>query len=174
MLREIESSNETLQCVSFSGAAAHVVLPTSTSDCRLYWRGTTRPVRLRHSAPVHVTPAQHKWTTELARTNSKSRCSAPLFLASSGNVATKVQVSSTVRQAAGKKLETLTGAPCTSHSVVSMRGGSGCMAVGLEASLGRDVQEVQMQILAGKAESLNCRLHFRFLSCPQSTRHDQL
>ena len=53
------------------------------------------------------------WATELARTNSKSRSRAPLFPTSSANAATKLQVSSTVRKAAGLlglALETLTGA----------------------------------------------------------------
>ena len=70
------------------------------------------PVRSRHSAPVQVAQAQHKWATELARTSGKSLASAPLFPASSGNVATKVQVSSAVCQVArllGMPLETLTG-----------------------------------------------------------------
>ena len=65
------------------------------------------PVRLRHSARS----TQHKWATEIARTKGKSLCSAQLL--PPGNVATKVQVSSTVRQAAsllGMLLETLTGA----------------------------------------------------------------
>ena len=44
--------------------------------------------------------AQHKWATEPARTNGKSLSDALLFLASTDSVATKVQVSSAVRQAA--------------------------------------------------------------------------
>ena len=53
------------------------------------------------------------WAKELVRTNCKSRSRAPLFPTSSANAATKLQVSSTVRQAAGLlslPLETLTGA----------------------------------------------------------------
>ena len=52
------------------------------------------------------------WAIELARTNSKSRSRALLFPTSSANAATKLQVSRTVRQAAGLlnlPLETLTG-----------------------------------------------------------------
>ena len=55
------------------------------------------PVRLRDSA---FFTCSNKCATELDRTNGKSLSSAPLFLASSGNVATKVQVSSALRQAA--------------------------------------------------------------------------
>ena len=54
-----------------------------------------------------------RWAKELAMTNSKSRSRARLFPTSSANAATKQQVSSTVRQAAGLlglPLETLTGA----------------------------------------------------------------
>ena len=62
---------------------------------------------------VHVLRAQHSWAAELARTNRESLSTEPLFPAPSGNVASKVQVSSTVRQVAsifGMPLDTESGA----------------------------------------------------------------
>ena len=125
------------------------------------------------------------WATELARTNSKSRSRAPLLPTSSGNAATKLQVSSTVRQAAGLlglALETLTGAcrysshtfeghgshvpriwwyrriedpaarPFRPRAVLGdVRLSPLAQSLSLEASLGRDLQAVQKQILADKA-----------------------
>ena len=88
MLREIEAPNATLQCVlllcrSASGAA--------------------------HKQDPFCGPSHNqipgiclcRCAKELARTNSKSRSRGSLFPTSSANAATKLQVSSTVRQAAG-------------------------------------------------------------------------
>ena len=134
------------------------------------------PVHLLHSA----------WSTCSKRGTSGPQSSplssALLFLASCGKVATKMQVSSTVRQAAsllGMPLETLTGArrdsgapswprePCTSHPVVSMCGGPSwgpklslryvrpsplAQSLSLETLLERDLQAAQKQTLAARAE----------------------
>ena len=88
-------------------------LPTATDHFRRHGTGqfTTRTVvcacasSLAALCSVHVLHAQHKWASELS--------SSPLFPASSGNSASKVQVTSAVRQAAsflGMPLGTLTGA----------------------------------------------------------------
>ena len=108
-LREIEvSKRKTPVCVLLK-----------CSGTRGLYGGTTRSLEcacassLAAFCPVHVLQAQHKWARELARTNGKSLCRAPLFPASSADVVTKVQVSSTVSQAAsllGMPLETLTEA----------------------------------------------------------------
>ena len=83
------------------------------------------PVRLRHSARSTCSKRSTNGPTELARTPGRLVSRAPLFPTSSGYVATKVQVSSAVRQAPslpGLPLETLTGAHrCSGHTFRATR-----------------------------------------------------
>ena len=89
---------------------------------------------------------QHKWATELARTNAKSlSCASQQYSASSSQPPRHAAgiahgSASLLRAHLQKPLE-----PRTSHPV--------------EASLGRYLQAVQKQM-----KELNCRLHARFLS----------
>ena len=145
-------------------------------------QGTTRSLRCASASsllcPVHVLQTQHKWATELARASGKSLSNAPLFRASCGRKATKVQVSSTVpsssqppRHVTGHPGHTFeaTGAMCLASCGIDVwrlqlhgRWGSRAvlrdvrlspvaMSLSLEASLGRDLPAVQKQILRTKA-----------------------
>ena len=187
ILREIDASNATLQCVSLSSAAAHLLLPPTKSGCA--GQGTTRCACASSLAAlclVHVLRAQHCCAAEFARTTGKSLSTAPSFPAPSGNVAYKVQVSSTVRQVAsilGMPLDTPTGPHRHFGHTFRATGATylascgidvwriqlhGCWGPGavrrcvrlsplapslsLQASVGRELEALQNQILAAKAK----------------------
>ena len=104
-ISEIEAANATHRRVSFTGVAAHVVLPTTYSHHT--GQGPTGSLECAcagshpHSALCPVLHAQHRQAAVPARSKGISVSAAPLFLASSrDSVATEVQVSSTARQAA--------------------------------------------------------------------------
>ena len=105
------SATQYVPPTAVSGCPGKSVRPTQRRWCcpqgkvTVLGRAQTRSLECASSRYC----AQHMWATEFARKNGKSLASGPLFPDSSGNAATKVQVSSTVRQTAsllGMPLET--------------------------------------------------------------------
>ena len=142
MLREIEAPNATLRCVSFSGAAAHVVLPT-----RLYWPGHNQVFGVRTcqfacvtlSGPRAPSAAQvgHSRPGRMAHHSPVHRYSRPRLVMWTPKCKSAVQC---VLQASlfGTPLETLTGARrCSRHTFRA----TGTMYL---ASCGIDVRRIQL------------------------------
>ena len=136
MLSEIEASNVTLRCVSFSVLRHMWCCPPAKSE------GTTESLEcacassLAARRPVHVLQAQHKWATELARTDGKALSNAPLFPASTGSTVRQAPASSACRWTRQRDRFATVGTPSGSSHVVpcvlwNRRGEYSCMAVGV-------------------------------------------
>ena len=96
MLREIEASNLTVNCITLEESAAHILLPASKTDPS--GTGTSRTLCCTCSStpsslcPFHVLELQWQWASSLA-----SSCpTSPLFPTTSGLPATKKCVVETI------------------------------------------------------------------------------
>ena len=150
MLREIEASNLTLDCVSFEDKVAHLRLPTSKVDHT--GKGTTRSLCCTCSSlssllcPFHILETQYSWAS------SKSHAgSSPLFPTLAGVAATKKATVQSIFAMAGilnLKTHTLSGAPrFTGHTFRV----TGAMFL---ASSGIDIWRIQIHGRWGSATVL--------------------
>ena len=119
MLREIELSNLTLDCINFEDTSAQLMLPISKMDPT--GRGTSRTLCCTCSStpsalcPFHTLKAQFEYASTLS-----SSSSSPLCPTSTGKAATKKETVLTIMgmaQDLGLALHTRSGAPrFTGHS----------------------------------------------------------
>lgn len=123
LLREIEASNLTLDCVTLSSNSTSILLPASKADSRAH--GTTRSLGCSCSSsgpdlcPFHLLQAQVDFARErslaLASGSSRpDRGAAPLLPAVNGKASTKMAVSASVVEIArllGLQTHTISGAP---------------------------------------------------------------